>query len=175
MANENLRHQDSQVAARLDRCRVLEMQRLWAIEEGEMKASEIPALREKLTRACDEKIAEGWEIVSGPRIYSYTVWMGGEEVGRVWKFDPLGAATGETDITKAAKKLGIRKEDALRLSIGFSGLGVWCGHPLSGSTPLSRAGQLGLELRRKYIKGGDTEGGSGTLWRKFSKKELNQK
>ena len=152
--NENLWHQDSQVAARLGRCRVLEMQELREVEGRSMKASEIPALREKLTKACDEKIAQGWEIVSGTRIYSYTVWTGGEETGRVWKFDPLGAATGETDTAKIAKALKIRREDATRLAVGFTGFGIRNGYGLRGTLPRSRAGQLGLELRQRYIPEG---------------------
>lgn len=120
-----------------------------------MKASEIPALREKLTKACDEKIAQGWEIVSGTRIFSYTATIGGKEVMRVYKCDPLGAATEESDMVKIAKALKIRKADATRFAVGFAGFGIRNGYGLRGTLPRSRAGQLGLELRQKYIPAED--------------------
>lgn len=100
-----------------------------------MKASEIPALREKLTKACDEKIAQGYYIMAGVTFGTFT-----SGSGTALCCCPIGAATEERFLTEAAGKLGISYEDANRFANGFD-----------GNRPTSNMARLGAEFHKKYI------------------------
>lgn len=102
-----------------------------------MRASEIPALREKLIEACDKRIAQGYHIASGITFGTLV-----DTNGVTPCCCPIGAATDERFIRDAAVKLGIPYEEANRFAAGFD-----------GSPATSNMARLGREFYKKYVGG----------------------
>lgn len=103
-----------------------------------MRAKDIPAIREKLTKACDEAIAKGWEIRAGSTLqYEYRDGKG------VTCCCPIGAATGSRLLSDAVEVIGISYEGLNRFAAAFDGY----------DRSNSHMAKLGREFREKYLGG----------------------
>lgn len=100
-----------------------------------MRASEIPALREKLIEACDKRIAQGHRIVPG---VTFETWVSTK--GIKFACCPLGAATAKRAVEDAGAALGISEQDAVRFADGFD-----------GGKGKSLMAKFGREFRERYV------------------------